>query len=142
MHQRTSHACIRYTHIILALIISLWFLCSLVPAQEQGALQINIYDLDDDSNIPMEPPYVFYEGGQYGIAISYEGETGYAYGVTITTLGETYVTGQEVPEIVITAPSFEEYQDGFVITASKEEYVGDEVTITISKGYLVVLLKE
>lgn len=125
------------------------FLLSSIPAlaQEEGELTISIFD-PPSSTIPLdEDEPIFLEGREYGILVGYvtvdqDGEVidrGIAHDATVSVPWASYVTSATMPQITITAPSFEEY-DVFIIEATKEGYKSAGTLIAVIKGELRVFL--
>jgi hypothetical protein len=119
--------------IVLLLLVNPLF-TSPVPAQDEQALIIEIYDSNDWNE---SAGTILFEGRNYDITISTENES-VILDVNITFLGTTYLTSVAEPFITIEAPRFDEY-DSFVITATKEGYLTDAVEITVLKGELSIV---
>jgi hypothetical protein len=112
----------------------------LTMAQELGELSIGIWDYDQETYME---EYLFFEGGAYGVDVWYVDSNLLADNVTVTMPGKTYIySPEELPEddkmIPVDVPRFEEYPDGFDITANKEGCLGDVIRVMISKGELRV----
>jgi hypothetical protein len=121
--------------IVLLLVVSSLFL-PVVSAQEEKSLYIELFDNYTSQRLEGN---VFFEGKKYDIVIGAEGEVGFAYDVTVTALGATYITSEELPVVTIEAPRFDEY-DSFVITASKGGYLPADIEITVLKGELIITI--
>ena len=104
-------------------------------AQPEPALLIEIYDSNDWNETAGN---VFFEGRTYDIIVSSENET-VVLGVNISLLGNTYTTSLSEPFITVLAPHFNE-SESFIIVATKEEYLGAEIEITVMKGRLSVIV--
>jgi hypothetical protein len=105
-----------------------------VSAQGQKRLVICIYDYTTAQRIEDN---TFLEGKKYDVSVGIEGQTGFAYGATVTVPWASYVLGQGMPWFTLETPPYEEYE-GFVIVASKEGFTPDELVITVIKGNLVL----
>jgi hypothetical protein len=103
-----------------------------VFGQDEPALLIEIYD----SNWNESAGTPLFEGMSYNISISTENEP-VVLGVNITFLGHTNTTSLDSLFVPFTAPRFDEHES-FVITATKEGYLGAELEVTVIKGELSI----
>ena len=131
MEQKTLH---NFLKLIVLFLIMTTMYTTTIPAQEESALIIEIYDSNDWNE---STGTILYEGRSYDITVSTENET-IVLGVNITVLGTTYLTNVIEPFVTIIAPPFEEY-DTINITAAKEGYLPAVVEMTILKGELVIV---
>jgi hypothetical protein len=107
---------------------------SLVSAQDEEALVIEIYDSNDwNESIGT----MLFENRSYDITVSTENES-IILGVNITVLGVSYNTSVERPFVTFTAPSFDE-TNAFTINATKQGYLPDELEVIVTKGELTAV---
>ncbi len=134
MHRRYSYSLAIFFFCILSM--PLMSLFTDYSTAQEDALVIAIWDYDNEA---YTSEYILLEGKDYGIEVWYQESNTLAYGVTVTVLGNTYLTSEnELDEIQIETPSYEEYPNGFDITATKSGYTGDQISVTISRGPLRV----
>jgi hypothetical protein len=116
--------------IIFFILIALLF-PSPVFGQDEEALVIEIFD---SNNWNESVGTMLFEGRSYDITISTENDS-VILGVNVTVLGVSYNTTTDQPFITIIAPTFDETET-FVITATKEGYLPDEIEVNVTKGAL------
>jgi hypothetical protein len=139
MKQQSSqqrHLC-KSSCILLFVSIIIFFIPTTI-AQTEKTLTINIYDHQSGEKIT--DGYIF-EGKQYDLEILDAETNTVQYNAIITTPWETSTTSVEVPNVLITAPSYEEYPQ-FIISASKESYERNEETIIVLKGSISIVLEQ
>jgi hypothetical protein len=119
--------------IVLLLLVNTLFTTT-VPAQDEPALIIEIYDSNDWNE---SAGTILFEGRNYDIIVSTENES-IILDVNITFLGTTYLTSVAEPFITVEAPQFDEF-DSFEITATKEGYLNATVEMTVLKGELSIV---
>jgi len=119
--------------IVLLLLVNTLFTTT-VPAQDEPALIIEIYDSNDWNE---SAGTILFEGRNYDITVSTENES-IILDVNITFLGTKYLTSVAEPFITVEAPQFDEY-DSFEITATKEGYLNATVEMTVLKGELSIV---
>ena len=119
--------------IVLLLLVNTLFTTT-VPAQDEPALIIEIYDSNDWNE---SAGTILFEGRNYDIIVSTENES-IILDVNITFLGTKYLTSVAEPFITVEAPQFDEF-DSFEITATKEGYLNATVEMTVLKGELSIV---
>jgi hypothetical protein len=102
-----------------------------VSAQNEEALVIELYD---SNNWNESVGTTLFEGRSYDITVSTENES-IILGVNLTVLGVSYNTSVEQPFVTFIAPSFND-SESFIITATKEGYLPDELEVIVIKGEL------
>jgi len=131
---------IRLLTIFLFLIISTQlFVTSTTSALGENNLYLVYYDCETQEQLH-ENTETFYEGCSYDIEVGGLGEIGYIYDVTITTPWGSFKTTRETPWITITIPPYDEYEEGFILTARKNGYNTLEEHAQIIKGNLIITL--
>ncbi len=127
----------KHTILLLVTLAILIFPITTTLALEDDRLYLVYYDCETQEQLS-ENTKILYEGQQYDIGVGSIGNIGYIYDVTITLPWESYKTNRETPWISITTPSYQDYPEGFSLTAAKEGYSTIEEYVQVFTGKLAI----